>query len=280
MGVKISNCTFDGDKVAFYSNVYESEISRCRFTNIPFTAIAIETAYDHTPWQHPHDIMICNNYIKQNLDATVDYGNVMWCSGVENLTIKNNDITLLQGILLYCGDGNVVLKNIDVSNNRITLLADHDGSLKNMATFFLMGKSYQFISDKMPEQSVLIKGNYLKQQMLGESKAVQDGNIGISLLFAANVVIEDNTFDGFSVGVDVCDHFKGHYYYVNNIKLHDNIFQNIDRYIINLDSEPQLLEIYNNEVWNKTLNVKEENRNRLFINGNLNERVYLRNNKY
>ncbi len=274
----ITNCIFDGGRVAFYSNVNNSEINKCKFINIPFGAISIETAYDHSPWRHPKDIRISNNIIEQNFDAKGENGNVMWCSGVEGLTIKNNSFKILQGILLYCGDGNIVLKDVEVLNNNITLLTGYDGFLKNMAAISIMGKSYQYLSEKMPEQFVVVKDNFIITETVGNVNASDLDNVGISLLYASNTTILNNVINGFSLGIDACDHFRGNYYHVNRIKINNNRFIDIKKVGINVDCEPQVLEIVNNEFTSGTL--QEKNGLTIkFITSSVSEKVVLKNNK-
>lgn len=276
--IRIINCRFEGGKVAFYSNVHDSEIRDCTFLNMEFTAIAVETAYDHTPWRHPKNISIIGNTIEQSYEAVGETGNVIWCSGVEDLNIENNQLKILQSIMLYCGDGNVILKNVNVSNNKISLLTGYDGMLKNMAAIILMGKSYPYLSEIMPEQSVRIKDNYLKCDNVGHKDTSIIDNAGISMLFSSNVTVENNYIYGFSIGVDAGDHFRGKYYHVNGIKIYNNTFDNIVNTAINVDCEPQFFEVINNDFITSSFKTKETSINNSIIRNKTGAEILVRKN--
>ena len=148
-----------------------------------------------------------------------------------------------------------------------------------MAAIILMGKSYPFLSEKMPEQSVVIKDNYLECEDVGQVDTLISDNAGISMIFSSNVTIENNFFAGFSIGVDAGDHFRGKYYHVNNIKLHNNTFDRIKNTAVNVDCEPQLMEIVNNEIHSTLLKNESVDFNSAFIKGNVYGNIIIKNNK-
>lgn len=220
----IEKCQFEVYGVGLFNNTQDSKIHACNFKNM-YNTLAVETLYDKHPYRHPENIEISNCNFEITKSSELDISSI-WISGISGLKFNRNKIeALCSPILLYCGDGNIALANIEVTGN-IFKMKDYYYP-QTSTTIQIVGKSYIFMDkDSLFGSNIIISNNSFKccnnSYYFGDQK-----ERAIGVMFVKDIIIEKNKFTGYSDGIVVFDKFKKYKSPSTSVKMYENIFKEI-----------------------------------------------------
>lgn len=221
--IEVDNCNFDGCCMGFFSNTKDCKLSNTSFRNSS-QLFSIETLYDADQSEYiaPNNIIVEDcSFVCKDSDPALS---PVWCSGFRNISFINcyfeTDCTML---FLYCGDLNIGAENAHIKNSTFVIKRT-SLQKKNVSCLTCMGRSYPQMKDNLSFGNAFIQSckftymdDCVEKEKLSSCRA-------ISSRFYNNLIIEDNSFDGFGEAISLSDSYKNKSIPTSSVTLNRNIF--------------------------------------------------------
>lgn len=240
--ISIQNCSFEGDGIGLFCNTQKVAIDSCTFTNCITNSVAFETLYDYEPYVGPSGLSLTNCKIDTTINSE-ESANI-WISGAEKVLITDNNIaTNGDGVTLYCGDGNIKLRDVTFINNKVVTYKSNKSASVGLT---ITGKSYVYpVIEKQNSEGINISNNNFISEY-DNYKNKKYTATAIATRWVNNIVISKNYIEGYGFGITSSDSFRGTYIRVSELNIVENTIVNTGNRVINFDTNIEYANICDN----------------------------------